>query len=76
MRGSIGVHAAHCCKWHGCKYGDEDCPVVNGKVEQEYPCEYCSDELEEEDYYRAVVKRIDEIKTWWKTKKEFKKNNE
>ena len=76
MRGSIGVHAAHCCKWHGCKYGDKDCPVVNGKVEQEYPCEYCSDELEEEDYYRAVVKRIDEIKTWWKTKKEFKKTNE
>ncbi len=73
---NIGVHASHCCKWHGCKYGDDDCPVVLGQVEQEYPCEYCSDELEEEDYYRAVVKRIDEIKTWWKTKKEFKKNNE
>ena len=73
---NIGVHASHCCKWHGCKYGDDDCPVVLGQVEQEYPCEYCSDELKEEDYYRAVVKRIDEIKTWWKTKKEFKKNNE
>lgn len=33
MRGSIGVHAAHCCKWHGCKYGDQDCPVANGEVE-------------------------------------------
>ena len=31
---NIGVHAAHCCKWHGCKYGeDEICPVVLGNVE-------------------------------------------
>ena len=70
---NIGVHASHCCRWHGCKYGDEDCPVVLGQVEQEYPCEYCSDELEEEDYYKAVVKRIDEIKTWWTAKKEIMK---
>lgn len=28
MRGSIGVHAARRCKWHGCKYGDSDCPAV------------------------------------------------
>ena len=51
MRGSAGVHAAHCCKWHGCKYGDPGCPVVNGEVEQEYPCEYCSELLGEEEYY-------------------------
>ena len=41
---SIGVHAAHCCKLHGCKYGDDDCPVESGIVEQKYTCEQCSEE--------------------------------
>jgi hypothetical protein len=40
----VGVHASHCCKRHGCKYGDKDCPVVSGSVKQDYPCEWC-DEL-------------------------------
>ena len=70
MRGSIGVHVAHCCKWHGCKYGDTDCPVVNGEVEQEYPCEDCSTVLEEEEYYKRMAREIDEIKAWWVAKKE------
>ena len=47
MRGSIGVHISHCCKWHGCKYGDPDCPVVNGEIEQEYLCEDCYEDLED-----------------------------
>ena len=33
MRGSIGVHAVHCCKWQCCKYGDPDCPVASREVE-------------------------------------------
>lgn len=37
----IGVHATHCCFIHGCKYRDDDCPVVTGKVEQKYLCEDC-----------------------------------
>jgi len=37
----IGVHAAHCCKEHGCKYGHDDCPVVSGEVLQVRPCEDC-----------------------------------
>lgn len=37
----IGVHQTHCCKTHGCKYGDENCPVFNGTVVQDYPCESC-----------------------------------
>ena len=69
---NIGVHASHCCKWHGCKYGDKDCPVVLGKVEQEYPCEWCSEELKDEKYYREKLTQIEEIKTWWATKKESK----
>lgn len=37
----IGVHTSHCCSLHGCKYGDEDCPVKLGTHTQEYGCEYC-----------------------------------
>lgn len=36
------VHTTHCCKRHGCKYGDSDCPVEMGLLVQEYPCENCS----------------------------------
>lgn len=71
---NILVHTSHCCKWHGCKYGDKDCPVVLGQVEQEYPCEWCSEELEEETYYRETLARIEEIKIWWKAKKEQMSN--
>lgn len=37
-----GVHTSHCCIEHGCKYGDKNCPVVNGKVKQLYYCENCN----------------------------------
>lgn len=43
---ALGVHAAHCCAEHGCKYGKDDCPVVAGRVKQDGPCEVC-DESEE-----------------------------
>lgn len=64
MRGTIGVHADHCCKWHVCKYGDPDCPVYNGEVEQLYLCEDCDWELREEKYIREQFSRIEEIKRW------------
>ena len=70
MRGSIGVHAAHCCKWHGCKYGDKDCPVVLGKIEQEWPCEYCDDDIADIEYHREALVRAEEIKAWWTAKRE------
>jgi len=35
------VHTEHCCFEHGCKYGDEDCPVATGLQKQSYPCECC-----------------------------------
>ena len=41
---NFGVHATHCCEKHGCKYGDEDCPVVLNLVKQLYPCEDCNEE--------------------------------
>lgn len=36
-----GVHKTHCCVKHGCKYGNPNCPVVLGKIIQDYPCEDC-----------------------------------
>lgn len=63
---NIGVHASHCCKWHGCKYGNEDCPVESGKVKQMYLCEYCYQDLENEEYYRQVLKDIEEMKRFKK----------
>ena len=62
MMDNIGIHISHCCKWHGCKYGDPDCPVALGEVEQKYLCEYCYEELEHEDCYRQIIRNIEEIK--------------
>lgn len=43
----LGVHINHCCEKHGCKYGDEYCPVVIGLCEQIGPCWDCDDEARE-----------------------------
>jgi hypothetical protein len=37
----IQTHATHCCKICGCKYGNVDCPVVEGTVEPVYECYDC-----------------------------------
>jgi hypothetical protein len=41
----IDVHTEHCCRFHGCKYGNRDgqCSVVKGAL-QSYPCENCDAE--------------------------------
>lgn len=39
-----GVHRTHCCIVHGCKYMDDDCPVVLGIIKQDYECEFCKDD--------------------------------
>jgi hypothetical protein len=33
---------SHCCILHGCKYGEDTCPVSTGIVIQDYACESCS----------------------------------
>jgi hypothetical protein len=63
---SYGVHSSHCCKWHGCKYGDPDCPVVTGKVKQEYLCEYCYEDITLENYHKNMLKNIKEMKEFIK----------
>jgi hypothetical protein len=35
------THSTHCCIKHGCKYGDENCPVIIGKVPQRFICGQC-----------------------------------
>ena len=45
----FGVHQSHCCKKHGCKYGNENCPVENGSIEQDTPCERCRTDDEDVD---------------------------
>lgn len=38
---ATNVHTEHCCREHGCKYGDADCPVATGAQPQSGPCEDC-----------------------------------
>ena len=40
----MGYHETHCCVLHGCKYRDDDCPVVNRRTRQQFCCESCHDE--------------------------------
>lgn len=35
------VHTEHCCKVHGCKYGDAECSVVTRQKRQSFACEDC-----------------------------------
>lgn len=62
-----GVHRTHCCKKHGCKYGNDDCPVELSIIEQDYPCmdnninDPCFDEtidfqMKYDDFKAALVK--------------------
>jgi hypothetical protein len=41
---NTGTHSSHCCLEHGCKYGNDECPVTTGIVIQEYKCEDCDDD--------------------------------
>lgn len=47
MINNTGVHAAHCCKECGCKYGEEECPVALGQVNAYYDCSECADSFEQ-----------------------------
>ena len=53
-----GVHEAHCCYIHGCKYGDPDCPVANGLTKQRFLCMDCTD-TEDEPY---TLEEIEELR--------------
>ena len=48
-----GTHRTHCCFIHGCKYGNDECPVAKGGIEQEFICEDCEAD---------GIKSVEEIK--------------
>jgi hypothetical protein len=52
------VHIAHCCGVHGCKYGNDECGVAAGTLEQKHPCEFCTLSHPEQD------KTVDAIVAW------------
>ena len=35
---SANACISHCCKTHGCKYGEENCVVATGQEKQKYEC--------------------------------------
>lgn len=35
------VHTEHCCIFHGCKYGNDDCTVTTKRASQSFRCETC-----------------------------------
>ena len=43
--GRWGVHETHCCPKHGCKYGDDSCPVMLGLTNKHNEnCEGCEND--------------------------------
>jgi len=63
------VHTEHCCKTHGCKYCDDDCPVELGIKKQSYPCEGCDIDEEMSKFYSSPD-------TWYKNLLPFCSNDE
>jgi hypothetical protein len=45
------THRSHCCSVHGCKYAtnqeeENACPVSNGTIQQDHPCDHCDYQAE------------------------------
>lgn len=55
---NVAVHESHCCEYHGCKYGDKDCPVASSEVKQLYPCEECREEDPKDAAVRELVRLV------------------
>ena len=52
-----GVHERHCCPIHGCKYGDNECPVSTYKISAESMCEDCQDMWADYDDYDIITNK-------------------
>lgn len=67
----MSVHGTHCCTTHGCKYGDEDCPVVLGTesgIAEEW-CEMCEwdandPSVQEQKRLQEENKKLLEVLEW------------
>lgn len=70
----MSAHSTHCCSTHGCKYGDEDCPVVLGTdpgISEEW-CEDCQydkndPEVQERKRLKAENAKMREVLEWIST---------
>lgn len=71
MDNNYAVHVSHCCKWHGCKYGEPNCPIVLSKTKQAYLCEWCYEELNNEYCYRQKLKDIEVMKSFIKGRDDY-----
>ena len=60
MKDNAEVHKTHCCLKHGCKYGEDDCPVASGEIDQLYDCEECAWD-NEEDRQLTIIRKKAEI---------------
>lgn len=56
------VHTEHCCKIHGCKYGNDNCPVMTEQKDQSFLCETCYWYIEEYERFKHGYADIRELK--------------
>lgn len=50
------VHTEHCClSCHYCKYRDENCTVLTGKLKQSYSCEDCARKEKKEKFIDSLI---------------------
>ena len=53
------VHRTHCCAGiHGCKYGDDDCPVENKRIAPAYKCQDCEEMRESMVFTPMMIEAI------------------
>jgi hypothetical protein len=84
VKNNLGCHAGHCCTEHGCKYGNEHCPVVTKLVEggRCYDCyefdrerdEACEDFGFDKEITKAHFDGMREAVqkyAWWKDGEQF-----
>lgn len=65
------VHRTNCCIIHGCEYGeDNNCPVCQGLIKQDYLCEYCEPI---DDLWGTQVDKDTQKKSWDTINKTFQK---
>lgn len=57
----VGTHVGHCCVLHGCKYGEDDCPVTTKKLPQAYECEDCTDIYEGSNFIIVTSKNVSNV---------------
>ena len=52
------AHTEHCCRMHGCKYGDDYCPVWLGYKAQSFACEDCDYEVNGGEFNRLTYRVV------------------